>query len=146
MSNWGSTCGWGATTAKRGRVVVFKYRDKKYLHFLHILFLHTRHLQHGRMRITRLVAFRSSGATNRFRLFASIILDHELKELAPQTVLRRNKNGTFCGQGLGTFCDHSCVVVRRSPYSMWTGSILFVAPFTSCPRPVEIVEIVAKPA
>ena len=38
-------------------------------------------------------------------LFLSITCDHELKELAPQGVLRRNKNGTFCGQGLGTFCD-----------------------------------------
>ena len=42
-------------------------------------------LQHWRMRTTHLVAFRSSGATNRFSLLASIIFDHELNELAPQT-------------------------------------------------------------
>ena len=87
---------------------------------------HHVHVQHRSMRTTRVVAFQSSGATNRFWLFASITCDHEtqrtgatnrcwlfasiifarprLRELAPQTVLRRlvvrdlGPFVMFCGQ------------------------------------------------
>ena len=58
----------------------------------------TDHVQHQRMRTTRLLVFRSSGATNRFWLFASTTFDHKLKELVPQLLVLRNKNGTFCGE------------------------------------------------
>ena len=61
-------------------------------------------LQHHGMGTTLFVAFRSSGATKRFWLFASIIFDHELKKLAPRTVLHHNKIGSSCGQGIGAFC------------------------------------------
>ena len=53
-------------------------------------------LQHWPMRTTRLVAFRSSGATKRFWLFALTTFDHDLKELAPQTVcVTEQKTGRF---------------------------------------------------